>query len=69
MIRRLSAQLAEQLGESIDADDRRELERDVREDSRVRIAINLCWLPVTAETLLAGPLLEAAPARERDPHA
>jgi len=52
MITRLSAQLAEQLGESIDADDRRELERDVREDRGLRIAINLCWLPVTAETLL-----------------
>lgn len=52
MITRLSAQLAAQLGESIDADDRRELERDIREDRGIRIAINLCWLPVTAETLL-----------------
>ncbi|MGC4175786.1 HelD family protein [Demequina sp.] len=52
MISRLTAQLAEQLGESIDADDRRELERDIREERNIRIAINLCWLPVTAETLL-----------------
>ena len=52
MIVRLTRQLADQLGESIDADDRRELERDVREDRDLRIAINLCWLPVTPETLL-----------------
>jgi hypothetical protein len=52
MITRLSAQLAEQLGESVDADDRRELERDVREDRNIRVAINLCWLPVTPQTLL-----------------
>jgi DNA helicase IV len=52
MITRLSAQLAAQLGESIDADDKRELERDIREERGIRIAINLCWLPVTPETLL-----------------
>ena len=69
MITRLTRQLADLLGESIDADDRRELERDVREDRDIRIAINLCWLPVTAETLLARSVFQAAPARERGPHA
>jgi DNA helicase IV len=52
MIGRLTAQLAEQLGETIDSDDRRELERDIRDDRNLRIAINLCWLPVAPETLL-----------------
>jgi len=67
MISRLTAQLAEQLGESIDADDRRELERDIREERNIRIAINLCWLPVTPETLLrdlfSKPHLLAAATR------
>ena len=52
MISRLATQLAEQLGETIDADDKREIERDIREDRNIRVAINLCWLPVTPETLL-----------------
>jgi len=72
MISRLTAQLAEQLGETIDADDRRELERDVREDRALRIAINLCWLPVTPETLLrdlfSKPHLLANATRALEPH-
>ena len=72
MITRLTRQLADLLGESIDADDRRELERDVREDRDIRIAINLCWLPVTAETLLrdlfSKPHLLASAARMLEPN-
>jgi len=71
MITRLSHQLAAQLGESIDADDRRELERDIRDDRGIRIAINLCWLPVTAENLLrdlfSKPHLLAAATRAFSP--
>lgn len=52
MISRLTSQLVEQLDHTFDADDRLELERDVRDDRNVRVAINLCWLPVTAEQLL-----------------
>jgi DNA helicase IV len=72
MISRLTAQLAEQLGESIDADDRRELERDIRDDRNLRIAINLCWLPVTPETLLrdlfSKPHLLGNATRSLEPH-
>ena len=73
MISRLTAQLAEQLGESIDSDDRRELERDIREERNIRIAINLCWLPVTPETLLrdlfSKPHLLANATRALEPSA
>ncbi|MFP5360020.1 MAG: HelD family protein [Actinomycetes bacterium] len=82
MISRLTRQLVEQL-EVYSDEDRHELERDVRDDKNVRIAINLCWLPVTAEQLLRDlfskpHLLDYAAARlspdERDlllrpPHA
>ncbi|WP_062294565.1 HelD family protein [Demequina phytophila] len=51
MIGRLTRQLVEQL-EVYSDEDRIELERDVRDDRNVRIAINLCWLPVTPEQLL-----------------
>ncbi|WP_062312889.1 HelD family protein [Demequina rhizosphaerae] len=51
MIGRLTKQLVEQL-EVYSDDDRIELERDVRDDRNVRIAINLCWLPITPQQLL-----------------
>ncbi|WP_062301551.1 HelD family protein [Demequina subtropica] len=51
MIGRLTRQLVEQL-EVYSDEDRFELERDVRDDRNVRIAINLCWLPLTPEQLL-----------------
>jgi DNA helicase IV len=75
MISRLTTQLLEQLGEMVDDDDRRELAADIRDDRRVRIALNLCWLPITPQQLLrdlfAKPhlLAYAAPhlsRRERD---
>ena len=52
MISRLTTQLMEQLESSLGDDDRAELARDVRDNRAVRVAINLCWLPVTAEQLL-----------------
>ncbi|MDN4473654.1 HelD family protein [Demequina zhanjiangensis] len=51
MIGRLTAQLAEQL-EHVEADDRMELEREVRDNRSIRVAINLCWLPITPAQLL-----------------
>ncbi|WP_062517918.1 HelD family protein [Demequina gelatinilytica] len=51
MIGRLTRQLVEQL-EVYSDEDRFELERDVRDDRNVRIAINLCWLPLAPEQLL-----------------
>lgn len=52
MISRLTTQLMEQLDGLGDADDRVELERDVRDSKTVRIALNLCWLPVSPAQLL-----------------
>src|SRR5690606_24152683 len=52
MINRLTTQLMAQLEASLGEDDRAELARDVREDRNVRVAINLCWLPITPEQLL-----------------
>lgn len=52
MITRLTRQLMEQLDHTFGDEDRIELERDVRDDRNIRIAINLCWLPVTPEQLL-----------------
>ena len=52
MISRLTTQLMEQLDGLGDADDRVELERDVRDSKTIRIALNLCWLPVSPSRLL-----------------
>jgi DNA helicase IV len=52
MISRLTAQLMAQLEASLGDDDRHELARDVRDNRTVRVAINLCWLPITPEHLL-----------------
>ncbi|WP_084129959.1 AAA family ATPase [Demequina sp. NBRC 110055] len=52
MISRLTTQLLEQLESQLDAEDRLELERDVRDSRTIRVALNLCWLPVTPAQLL-----------------
>lgn len=52
MLGRLAAQLMEQLDHSLGDDDRAEFERDVRDDKNIRVAINLCWLPVSPAQLL-----------------
>jgi len=52
MLGRLAAQLMEQLDHSLGDDDLAEFERDVRDDKNIRVAINLCWLPVSPAQLL-----------------
>ncbi len=52
MIRRLGAQLIEQLGESLGEPDRKDVEREIRGNRDVRVALNLAWLPLTPEHLL-----------------
>lgn len=52
MINRLARQVADYLGPEIEEADRQEIARDLREDRDIRIAINLCWLPVTPDALL-----------------
>lgn len=52
MIARLTDQLMEQLESHLDADDRRELERDVIDSKEVRVALNLCWMPLSPAQLL-----------------
>jgi hypothetical protein len=56
------------MGDEIDDLDRRDLERDVRDNREVRIALNLAWMPLTPEQLLRDlfshpHLLEHAAAR------
>lgn len=52
MITRLARQVAEYLGPEIEEADRQEIARDLRDDRDIRIAINLCWLPITPVALL-----------------
>lgn len=52
MVARLTAQLMEQLDHSFGEEDRVALEREVRDDRRVRVALNLCWMPVSASALV-----------------
>jgi len=64
MINRLTRQVVDQLGPEIEDDDRKEISRDLRDDRDLRVAINLCWLPLTPQQLLrdlyAKPHLLAA---------
>jgi DNA helicase IV len=52
MITRLSRQVADYLGAEIEESDRKEIARDLRDDRDIRIAINLCWMPITPVALL-----------------
>ena len=52
MINRLTRQIIADLGEHIDDDDRKEIARDLRDHRELRIAINLCWLPLSADMLI-----------------
>lgn len=70
LLRELTEQLTEQLEESSGAGnstDRAYLAEDVRSSRDVRVALNLCWMPMTPEKLLAelfskpGHLEGAAP--------
>ena len=70
LLRELTEQLTEQLEESAGAGnstDRAYLAEDVRSSRDVRVALNLCWMPMTPEQLLSelfskpGQLEAAAP--------
>lgn len=52
MISRLTTQLMEQLETRLDDDDRHDLARDLRDSRAIRVALNLCWLPVPPALLL-----------------
>jgi DNA helicase IV len=52
MIGRLTTQLMEQLDHTFGDEDRTEFARDIRDEKNIRIAINLCWLPVSPSQLL-----------------
>ncbi|MBP3036922.1 AAA family ATPase [Arthrobacter sp. zg-ZUI100] len=71
LLRELTEQLTDQLEESAGAGnstDRAYLAEDVRSSRDVRVALNLCWMPMTPEKLLSelfskpGQLEAAAPA-------
>jgi len=53
MLGRLATQLMEQLEHSFGDEDRGEFERDIRDEKNIRVAINLCWLPVSPTQLLS----------------
>ncbi len=53
MLSRLATQIVDQLGESLGADDREDIARDLRDSRDIRVALNLMWLPITASQLLA----------------
>ncbi len=52
VVSRLADQFVAQLSERIDEDDRRDIERDIRDHPRVRTVLNLCWMPMTPQRLL-----------------
>lgn len=56
IIARLADQLARKLRMNIDNDVRQDLIADLRESRDVRREVNLCWMPVTAERLVADLL-------------
>ena len=67
MLSRLAEQYATQLGFPVPADERAELVEELRTTREIRVALNLAWMPLTAEKLVsdlyAKPhrLAEAAP--------
>ena len=75
LLRELTEQLTDQLEESAGAGnstDRAYLAEDVRSSRDVRVALNLCWMPMTPEKLLSelfskpGHLEAAAPELSED---
>jgi DNA helicase IV len=61
ILRRLAAQYAEQLGPGLGTADLEEVVQDLRSARDVRVAVNLCWMPMTPmrllEDLFAKPYL------------
>jgi len=68
MLSRLATQIVEQLGESLGADDREDIERDLRDSRDIRVALNLMWLPITASQLLADLYSQPHLLRHAAPH-
>ncbi|OZB49909.1 MAG: AAA family ATPase [Cellulomonas sp. 14-74-6] len=61
MLGRLAEQYAAQLGFAVPADERAELMEELRTTREIRIALNLAWMPLTAEKLVSD--LYAKPHR------
>lgn len=67
MLGRLAEQYVRQLDGTVDAEDRAQVVEDLRSDRDVRVALNLAWMPLTPQGLLADlyakpwRLAEAAP--------
>jgi DNA helicase IV len=67
MLGRLAAQYAELIGGAVSAEDLAELAEEIRTSRDARVALNLAWMPLTPEGLLADlyakphRLAEAAP--------
>ncbi|HEX7353429.1 MAG TPA: AAA family ATPase [Mycobacteriales bacterium] len=53
ILRSLAVQLAEAQGVDVDADNRRELDAELRAAPDVKRAVNRCWLPYTPQRLLS----------------
>lgn len=53
MLARLAEQYVQQLGGEIPADERGEILEELRTTREIRIALNLAWMPLTPEKLLA----------------
>lgn len=60
MLSRLAAQYVETLGQDIPAEDRAEIVEELRTTREVRIALNLAWMPLTPERLVADLLTKPA---------
>ncbi|MEN0127823.1 MAG: AAA family ATPase [Brevundimonas sp.] len=61
MLGRLADQYASQLGWEVQPDERAEIIGELRGDRDIRVALNLAWMPLTPQKLLAD--LYAKPAR------
>ncbi|MDR1824968.1 MAG: AAA family ATPase [Bifidobacteriaceae bacterium] len=53
ILERLAAQMVQQLGDGLVAEDYTEVVQDLRAAREVRTAVNLCWMPMTPEHLIA----------------
>lgn len=56
MLSRLTTQLVEAIDGPVDDADRHDLRRDLRHSRDVTVALNLCWMPLTPDRLIADLL-------------
>lgn len=59
MLGRLAAQYVEQLGHAVPVEDRAEIVAELRTTREVRVALNLAWMPLTPQRLVADLLSRA----------